>query len=90
MSIFIEDDPDFYRRNSIFEEDCLDIDNEDYDDNDEIEPLWWKELPEDEEERLRAYEEHRLKSEQEDEEYREYCETMNRLDAVYYKEEDYM
>lgn len=37
MSIFIEDDPDFYRRNSIFEEDYLD--NEDYDDNDEIEPL---------------------------------------------------
>lgn len=49
MSIFIEDDPDFYRRNSIFEEDCLD-----------------------------------------NEEYREYCETMNRLDAIFYGEEDYM
>ncbi len=88
MSIFIEDDPNFYRRNSIFEEDCLD--NEEYDDNNEIEPLWWKEPPKDEEERIRAYEEHRIKSEQEDEEYREYCETMNRLDAVFYGEEDYM
>lgn len=88
MSIFIEDDPNFYKRNSIFEEDCLD--DEDFDDKDEIDCLWWKESEEDEEERLRAYEEHKCKIEEEIEEYNEYCETMNRLDAVYYEEEDYM
>lgn len=88
MSIFIEDDPNFYKRNSIFEEDCLD--SEDYDDDDEIDALWWKESEEDEEERLRAYEEHNRKIEEEIEEYNEYCETMNRLDAVFYCEEDYM
>lgn len=88
MSNFIEDDPNFYKRNSIFEEDCLD--DNDFDDENIIEPLWWKESPEDKEERLRAYEEHRLKSEQEDEEYRNFCETMNRLDVVFYGEEDYM
>lgn len=88
MSIFIEDDPNFYRRNSIFDEDRLD--DEDFDDKDEIDSLWWKESEEDEEERLRAYEEHKRKIEEEIEEYNEYCETMNRLDAVFYGEEDYM
>lgn len=82
MSHFIEDDPNFYKRNSIFEEDHLD------DDEDDNEISFW--CTETEEERLQAYAEHKRKSEEEIEEYREYCETMNRLEAVYYGREDYM
>lgn len=85
MSHFIEDDPNFYKRNSIFEEDHLD-DNED---DDEI-SFWCEETEEECIERIRAHEEFRRKAEQEEEEYREYCEEMNRLEAVYYGREDYM
>lgn len=85
MSHFIEDDPNFYKRNSIFEEDHLDDDEGD----NEI-SFWCTETEEEEEERLQAYAEHKRKSEEEAEEYREYCETMNRLEAVYYGREDYM
>lgn len=85
MTLFVEDDPNFYKRNSIFEEDHLDDDDED-----EIEFFWWGETEEEEEERIQAQEAFRHKAEEDEKEYREYYETMNRHDAVYYGQEDYM